>query len=629
MQSESREKLLRADEVIIGFVQNPEETRRLIEDQGATAPKNEQVKWKEAHILSITATTIYLFSFFIAQVCVAAFFGFYDPEGSKLPEWAKVLPYFAIWLLLFAGRWTLRNMFCEAIAEDAMPSSENQLALTAWLQRIRSKGCHWHIYVNLFSLRHIWLWTLIVASTATTIDYLAKGETGAMAFTQELARALLISLVAYIATNVVKEMLDMRARYQQSLQTMEQITATLNSQYEAIDGQTRKVNEATVQLGDQVNSVDKMTKALSAQAESIVANTQLEKGIKSLLREAASHQGTDQQSKLSAAVFKAFENFGKEANAIAERISGIKNDTIRQMYLNALNPYLQTELDAFDSHNESPKNRGIVTRFSAVGQMVRSLLVNCNELNVTFHALLVIPPARFLNYSHPPGFTDRWADLWLGDKDWNDYLCENFGVAQKGLVQRQFLVVTDGNGKNGNLSSEMMALSKKNITTQLGLWVECKDGSPVTNAKSGTDGKKWYRMEKDKPESGSWERLADILGKVFHKESNCFIREIAAELLTAEPLSGIGKLLKDADTQKPYDYFAARCKQTKEWLFCLRMRYDKDFDVAILEILYASEQNQSEWGKTKDDLNALFPDSPSAEIVEIMQYANLNPTTAS
>jgi len=186
---------------------------------------------------------------------------------------------------------------------------------------------------------------------------------------------------------------------------------------------------------------------LAAQAESIVANTELERGIKSLLNE----QLTGEKSKLSKAIKEAFVNFGKEASAIAGRISDIKDENIRQMYLNALNPYLQTELDAFDSHSESPKSRGIVTRFSAVGQMVRSLLVNCNELNVTFHALLVIPPARFLNYSHPPGFTDQWTDLWLGDKDWNEYLCENLGVAQKSLVQRQFLVVTDGNGKNGNL----------------------------------------------------------------------------------------------------------------------------------------------------------------------------------
>jgi len=116
--------------------------------------------------------------------------------------------------------------------------------------------------------------------------------------------------------------------------------------------------------------------------------------------------------------------------------------------------------------------------------------------------------------------------------------------------------------------------------------------------------------------------LQILLGKVFHKESNCFIREIAAEQLTAEPLSVIGKLLKDADTQKPYDYFAARCLQTKEWLFCLRMRYDKDFDVAILEILYASDKNLARMEKTKDDLNMLFPDSHSTEIVEIRQYAD-------
>jgi hypothetical protein len=348
------------------------------------------------------------------------------------------------------------------------------------------------------------------------------------------------------------------------------------------------------------------------------------------------------ESGLGTLINKTFENLTKETGEIANRIRSITHGgeetkaVVKELYIRVLNQYIESEISCIRSHatvvGAGPKTRGIVTRFSVVGQMVRELLNN-PALPVTFHALLVIPPVKFLNYATRPDVRNRAKPLQKykgGESAWEEYLQANLGAAHvPGRVYRQFLAIRDGGEeRDKDLSSEVEDLLVDEVAEQLrfsvlcgddGVPVKCSlDGKPMAAAQGEGDFK--YNIQKERGDNGNWGQLAEVLGRYYHAENCCFVRTVELADFNSSDNKKIGRLLKDSTTKKPLDYFAVRCKSTGQWLFCLRTRYDEDFDVAILDILYPGSETPEEWADFTTDLGLLFDEANRG--VEITRYAN-------
>jgi hypothetical protein len=431
-------------------------------------------------------------------------------------------------------------------------------------------------------------------------------------FAKNLLNCFVIALVAYIATNVVREMLQMRIRYQDGVDKVVEIDKALSNRQTSVVEQNEALNEVTRTLKNQVMTIASSTGIIEFA------------GLLRLMLEKC-------EPKLLGLIETAFKNISKEAQAVHDRLQAMAGygDQLQRMYLHVFNPYVEAELKAFAlsqdgsdaTYGAGRESGGIVTRFSVAGEMVRGLL-GAEGLGVTFHALLVIPPVRFLNYGHPPGWKHMWQDLFAGDQHWQRFLQANYDAAESGIVERQFLSLTcNSEGELEKLPHELRSLTSQLIERQLKLWVRCNNGVPslVEKPNAVANGRReWYAMA-EKPGEGEWLQLADLIGSRYHEKGKCFVREIpATEFIDSD--SRIGTLLRDRTrTGKPMDYFAARQKESKDWLFCLRMRYDDDFDVAILDILYPGRQD---WNALKNDLDFLF-DSQKQQ-VEITEYATRN-----
>ncbi|MFZ1220096.1 MAG: hypothetical protein WAO00_12445 [Chthoniobacterales bacterium] len=618
-QTLQQQKLDREIEVLRTFVEDPEEARRLVEEEGASAPTEQQRQWKEAYRKSITWSSVYLFAFFVAQTGLTTFLALTRHNLGE-QELKELLPlWFLLWIAIFAIRWLLDAVSTIAFRATAMPG--DAVARKSWLLRRCKYRLHAGLYINLFSLRHIWLWTLFAGCAGASLTFLTTGSNNATVFTQDLLRALIIALVAYIATNVVREMLDMRVRYLRSVQRLEDIDQLLDTRQKSIT--------------EQVQSFNSTADHFSSQADIIIATTSIF-GVEALLNKMLRTTNAID----SDLIRKAFENIGKEARFISDRLTAIDGphaEQIRRLYLNVLNPYVEAELREFamlggGKLRALSREQGIVTRFSVAGKMVEGLLT-AKDLNVTFHALLVIPPARFLNYRAPEGFADEWKSLTGGDRNWESYLAANMAVAQTGLVERQFLSI-GGDTDMLKDSPEAKMLRSTYVKKQLELWVLCKNRSPLRvkckdkkpikdgedyiEAGSDSNGDEWKYVLQEKPEgNGPWIRLDEVIGTMYHGPKKCYVREIDAEHFV-RPGGEIGKLLKDPETKKPLDYFAARDISGK-WVFCLRMRYDRDFDVAILDFLYPGDISRVAWEETERHLKMLFDSSD--ECTPITEYA--------
>lgn len=635
MKIEAGRRIIREINVLVSYFNDPIETRRLIDEEGATRSLNNRQQWVEASLNSLRATTGYFLVFLLAELSL-----WFALVLNKAPTRYGCL-LFAIPLSLIFGHWLLDFIYWRTRTNRKRRSKFfRKDCRESFMKCSSSKIFFWRLgcYLNLWSLRTIWLWMLVVSIATVLMKFFALSDWDSIVASKELLTSLLMALVAYIATNVVREMLQMRVRYQDSVQTIQDTEKSLKGLKEDFDKQNEQI--------------DLVSKSLNKQASVIAAITDIA-GIKRLLNEMLKNT---EDSELLSLIQGAFRNIGQEAEAISERIDAIpgerkEKEMFQKMYLNVLNPYVEAELRAFRlSTAHQSKNIGIVTRFSVAGQMVRGLLEAeiRSKTMLTFHALLVIPPARFLNYVHPAegksnsesttkSSDESWKRLKGGDHDWDAYLRANLKAVEKTVnVKRQFLAITDGDSEEfKKLPPEARALHSTSVKNQLKLFVECDtkyvpvwvnpDTNEIIRDHNGIE--QWkYRIEEkiigqNLPELPSahntkWVEMAEVIGTKFHIPNNCFVREITAAQFI-DPSDAIGKLLKDTATGKPWDYFAAHDEAKNKWVFCLRIRYDKDFDVAILDILYPNDTR--EWKETTARLETLFNNLKN--VPEIRKYA--------
>src|SRR5882724_6564226 len=249
---EAAKRASREINVLVGYFSDPVETRRLIDEEGATRSLKERRQWVEASLNSLRWTTGYCLIFLLAELSL-----WFALASNGVPTkygcWL-----FAIPLLLILGHWSLdfvfwrtrknRNRQSKSFRKDCRNTFKKCCSCKMFFWRL---GC----YLNLWSLRTIWLWTLLVSLATVLMKYFAPSDWDSIVASKELLTSLLISLVAYIATNVVREMLQMRVRYQDSVQTIQDTEKSLKKHKEDIDKQNEKIDLVTQNLNKQANVI--------------------------------------------------------------------------------------------------------------------------------------------------------------------------------------------------------------------------------------------------------------------------------------------------------------------------------------------------------------------------------------
>jgi hypothetical protein len=404
-----------------------------------------------------------------------------------------------------------------------------------------------------------------------------------------LLKVCMLSVVAFIATNVLREVLFLRERYYDNITKAQTLT-------EQLDGMVPQLEELKSSVGPLVTQLYSVLANCVSTLNLGIRLTTFTRGLASLDSQAA------KQSQLFlTSVEQQIENF-------VDQIEKGRKGSQNLWLLATLNRYINTQREILNT-----KDRRVITRFSDLAHLARDIVEvtfpdEQDIEGVEFYALLVIPPHRFLNYGQS---SDLETDL-AGDKQWEYYLEGNINATARKIRQhRYFLSVR---GIQGN-SAELSDVESERIKSILRKWVKTDaNGRPVKETHGDFER---YKIEDHSEGTADWSRLGKVISEIYHSPGCCKIREFE--------LSKFNQHFLHPQRKRPLDYFALRHKDS--WVFCLETVYDKLLDVADIGIYYEDPQDTdyfNQWEAVKNKLDVIFfPDNSSRKAVfDLEEYAD-------
>lgn len=460
------------------------------------------------------------------------------------------------------------------------------------------------IYITPFTFRHVWWFVLIFGfvnvqyetlklyGTLYIFDFSSKEISD---FLQEFLQLLIISTIAYIATNILRELQALREGYRNVAGKIENLTTMIP-----------KIEEAIV----------KADTALGASAYG--------SGILKFLESLKEHS--------------------KEANEFLRVSSNVTENIQNEIAHELLDPTVQLALlSAKTNLLYNQLNRNIIlTPWSNLGRISRFLMKDIKEMldrdnenieNIEIYALQLKTPLQFLEKYAPDDPATK------EDKEWIEFINENILDKDKITLKRYFAAINGTSDLKDDYDSiererekpqEYFSLIwEKDVMNDKGKPLPLRAKDKAIAVKDGL-GNRYYvyddeTIEKElndditsaviqRAKGGeavlNEKTVSDILGTTIHKEKSCFIRIFADNGNTKDEYHS---LLLDEKFHKLIDYLAIR-KRNKdngkmEWIFCVRSLYDADFDTAKIEFLHEMANG---WGDYKDKLEKIFIDEESA-----------------
>jgi hypothetical protein len=452
------------------------------------------------------------------------------------------------------------------------------------------------LFISPFAYKYIWWWSLVASIAAVMMETFAQLRDGTSEHPLDvgvsLLKAFLIAILAYIATNIIRELLALRSKYVEAQQSagdlrtviddcVGQMRSNAGNMRDEMQHNVGKMQEIVGKVQDIVpKAVDTLTAALS------LAESQI--GLKGLAEEINKASGSE-------SAFQGFtQNLSAQVNNFCHQLREVEDNVIKLLILSVLN---QCIADHNSILNTSKKH--LLVRFSTLAKTAEQIVnasKNCD--NIEYYASLAIPPAHFLNKTRGEA---------VGDSDWEGYLNSNIINSLAGVKQKRYFLSIDKIDQYNNLSSEARLLAHEIVNSQLRSRVQASETEnqpgwragtkrlvPVAN---GTGASRKYVIEEDGP--ATWPTLADVLDATYHAPSCCFVREFNS--------AQFEELMTDQETRKPYDYYAVR--RNGDWTFCLESRYDKDLDVADMQIYHGGMKEspaQGNWPLVKMKLDRIF-----------------------
>jgi len=444
------------------------------------------------------------------------------------------------------------------------------------------------LFFSPFSYRFIWWWTLIVGIASAEMEYFVQLRSSP---DQHIAlhpsdlgisfmRAIIVSVIAYIATNIIRELLYLREYYIEGKDEARGLSRLLKK-FSPIINETYGVLTAAVGV--------------------------LGTGVK--LKDFAGPQRSHQNAPFREQSDKFLKNISDQIDNFVKQLDEALDQHVKLWLIVTLNTYIETQRRILNTDQKH-----LLTRFSDLARITRELVaatypsfkINDIDEGIEFFALLVIPPEKFLN------FTDK---KYMGDCDWESYLSGNIKAASGGVRQNRYFLSIRAPAFDLSKSEEAYELCHDFIKEQLKRFVQLKeqqfeinsdDSRPIkapckeTVSISGVERER-YVIEKEKRTDGEWQSLGTVIGTIYHVPGSCYIREFSKDEYEQH-------LIDDKGSKKPLDYFAI--KKNEVWKLCLQTRYDKSFDIADIEIYHDEMKDpvlQNKWADLKNKLDLLFP----------------------
>jgi hypothetical protein len=540
----------------------------------------------------LTGAMLELLLFFPMHYCLLDSYEQKHGPSNHLGDLVLFLVVSLALLLLAIG---IRNV-CVRVFTGVFRPTEEQLRLAIKTELTGHPGRafrYWRFFLFFtpFSYRYIWWWTLIVGITSAEMEYFVQLTTSA---DQHVAlhpsdlgisfmRALIISVIAYIATNIIRELLYLREHYIEGKVEAEKLSQTLKDVSPTITRTYGVLAAAVGVLGIGVK-LQKFTKALEGQ-------------------DAALH---DQSRKFLENVSGTIDNF-------VEQLEKSPDNNVKLWLRVVLNRYIQTQREILNTDQKR-----ILTLFSDLARITRELVGSTHPLyriddlsrGLEFFALLVIPPVKFLN------FKDK---EYIGDTDWESYLMGNILHSSGGVRQNRYFLSIDAKPTEmRNASEEAIELLHDEVGKQLRWYVQVKDDQIEVSSNDRRSVKipcteevdvegvkrRRYVIREHKGTEGEWQSLSSVIGTIYHVKGSCYVREFSKAQYESN-------LIDDKGSQKPLDYFAI--KKDGVWKLCLQTRYDKSFDVAYIDIFHEGMDDardgtaSARWEELKLKLDKIFP----------------------
>ncbi len=474
-----------------------------------------------------------------------------------------------------------------------------------------------------FTFRTIWIWTLIfgVATVFTaddlSIDIHSKINPSSFnLLTSGLLKAIIISIIAYIATNIIHELLQLREQYVKGLDEMRSLEETIESS-----------NDEMKSLKDTIGNSSNVMSGLLEQSKTALNYADASHSITEFIDNA-----NDEIIKTQALNY--VDALASLTKAMTSKIKHIDN----KIHLSLLSSY-KSLLD--DQAKRTIEGKPILTTWNNLGTISKNLVKNIHGnfrngdgYELVFYALQLKSPALFVNAYFEPN-----------NSEWIEFI--NFNIINN-HVNRYFAVINDsvntwvrnkiidslkvGTEKNSNIFkefpyyNELDSISENKIKltiNSIDYYYNKNRIDTLKNSKERTEELLFLETPND-----NFEKIAlkELLNNVIHEEGTCMIRKFneneLKDLLIDNEINASNKDYTD----KLIDYLAILKQNndgTSEWVYCVKSIYDKDIDTAKVEFLFgkdSSEENATfnkHWENTKKKLDEIFFLGQSNDIKKI------------
>lgn len=516
--------------------------------------------------------------------------------------------------------------------------------------------------------RFLWWWTLFLSLSALAggqLSTLIKDANATLDYTliaTDVVRALLISVVAYIASNIIRELLTLRNQYASAQSEVGRFGEKLATHRRSLEKSTREVEKSTKGVAQELTRHRSMLRVVRRFNKLGAALERIRQ------RLADDPQQSEKLVELEDEVFNQYVNsLTANAESLLDQYGDLADSVKKEHRL-----FLGATVTAVLQEQRARKDGypSYLVRLSTLAKIACELYDSVDHLadalkgaepspEFACYAHLAIPPQRFLNKG-----MERGGPV-VGDSNWEHFLrffarnaqCRTHVPPHVPMHRFLLSVVTDDRGRseaklaeflqthgreclwwiggmepeeavtftNDVLAKEFGDLEARDVSVQLNKW-KVALGEAEVDPKDARDhpARKYYIALKDLSEPSGEKTvrydihqreaegtpLGTVLGRTYHKEGRLKV----AEILDWEALSW----LQDPNTGKPFDYFAIRARD--KWIFCLRSLYDSDLDVADVQI--RTPDGSEAWERLEQNLDRLYcPDKATMPLTTEHQSA--------
>lgn len=433
-----------------------------------------------------------------------------------------------------------------------------------------------------FSVRNIWWLILILGILGVQFETLEKSggfeENSLYMFSGvdnkllneyllEFFRIFIISIVAYIATNIIRELTLLRDKYVKGAEQAKDLNVQLKEfkpEFEKTIKSTKDSLKASEVASEIINFIDKFSSSTN----------KVKDKARVFLKE-------------TAVLTKSMNNSVK-AN----------DDKYIQMgLLSARTTLIANQSKRINNHH----NGSVLTPWTNLGSISKNLMDDIYSLKIRASRRIEI---YALQLKTPEQFIDKYVNEDEEQEEWQDFVNENIKnvISNKIIIKRYFARIEEGIFSIDDIKPKELEKLKTTGNNLSKLYQYFRDEDVK------------FKTKEDGNENNNKE-LRQILSEVVHKNNSCFIRTFNSQADI--------KLIYNKKDAKFIDYLAVyetdENNGNGEWLFCVKSLYDQGFDAAKVTLL-AKNDGCPTWNALKENLSKIFFETDINKCKEITYY---------